>query len=257
MAQVGVARFFDRVVIDVNHVVEHAHRRSDGFLQLDVVQHGSDAAAAAGSFASGSGHQMLQQVDRAQVAHRCFRVAGVECDLGAQVAGVHDTRVLLRRADVAGILEGDPRMPGFKQHGEHLAPQVGCLHCAGWLDLAALRLGLVDYVGAFKLGPKFVVQVGHVVGREQGPLAFFHHAAHEKVGNPVGGVHVVGAAAVVTRVLAQFQKLFNVKVPGFQVGANRALAFAALVDGDRCVVDHFEKWDNALRFAVGSLDVAA
>ena len=35
--------------------------------------------------------------------------------------------VPLGRADVAGVLEGDPRMPGLEQHREHLAPEVGGL----------------------------------------------------------------------------------------------------------------------------------
>ena len=91
MAQVGVPRFFHGVVIDVNHIVQHAHRRGDGFLQLGVIQH---QGAAVHTF--GSGFQMLQQIDRAQIAHRSFRVAGVERDLGAQVAGVHHANMLLR-----------------------------------------------------------------------------------------------------------------------------------------------------------------
>jgi hypothetical protein len=50
---------------------------------------------------------------------------------------VHDADMLLRRAQVAGILEGDPRMPGLEQHGQHLAPQLHSrklleqLHLAG------------------------------------------------------------------------------------------------------------------------------
>jgi len=37
VAQVGVARFFHGVVVDVDHVVEHAHRRLDGALELVVI----------------------------------------------------------------------------------------------------------------------------------------------------------------------------------------------------------------------------
>ncbi len=65
------------------------------------------------------------------------------------------------------------------------------------------------------------------------------------------------AAAIVARVLAQFQKLFNVEVPGFQIGADRALALAALVHCHRGVVDHFEEGHDTLALAVGALDVAA
>ena len=67
----------------------------------------------------------------------------------------------------------------------------------------------------------------------------------------------MGAPAVIPGVFAQFQKLFDVQVPGLEVGADRALALAALVDGYRGVVDHLQEWHNALGFAVGSLDMGA
>jgi hypothetical protein len=38
VTQVGVAGFFDSVIVDVDHIVEHAHRGVDGFLELVVVQ---------------------------------------------------------------------------------------------------------------------------------------------------------------------------------------------------------------------------
>ena len=208
-------------------------------------------------FAVGAVFQVLGQVDRAQVADRGFGVAGVERDLGAQVGAVNHAGVLLWAAHVASVLEGDPRVAGFKQHGEHLAPQVGGGHLARGLDLATRGFGFVDHIGFFEVGTKQVVQVGHVVGREQGPLAFFHHALHEQVGDPVGRVHVVGASAVIAGVLAQLQEFFDVQVPSFQVGADRAFALAALVDGHGRVVDHFEEGHHALRFAVGAFDVGA
>ena len=83
------------------------------------------------------------QVDRAEVAHRDLVGAGVQRDLGAQVARVHDADVLLRRAHVAGVLERDPRMPGLEQHRQHPAPQVGRRDLLEQLDLAARRLVLV------------------------------------------------------------------------------------------------------------------
>ena len=91
--------------------------------------------------------------------------------------------------------------------------------------------------------------------RVQSPA--FHDPLHEQVGHPVGGVHVVRAAAVVAGVLAQLEELLDVEVPGFEVGADRALALAALVDGDGRVVDHLEERHHALALAVGALDVAA
>src|SRR6267142_447251 len=48
--------------------------------------------------------------------------------------------VLLRAAQVAGILEGDPGMPRLEQHRQHLAPQVHRRHLLVELELAARRL---------------------------------------------------------------------------------------------------------------------
>ena len=65
------------------------------------------------------------------------------------------------------------------------------------------------------------------------------------------------AATVIASVLAQFQKLFNVQMPGFQVSAHRALSLAALIDRDRCVIDDLQEWHHPLGFTVGAFDVAA
>ena len=165
--------------------------------------------------------------------------------------------MLLRRTHVARILESDPGMAGFKQHRQHLAPQVGGRHLSRGLDLAPLGLLLVSDVGFLEVLAEPVVQVGAIRGREQRPVSFFHHPAHEQIGYPVRGVHVVGATTVIPGVLAQFEKLFDVKMPGFQVGADRPLAFAALVDGDGGVIHHLQEGNHALGFTVGALDVRA
>ncbi len=167
------------------------------------------------------------------------------------------TGVLLRAAQVAGVLEGQPRVAGFEQHAEHLAPQVGGTHFLVQFQLAVLGQRFVVLVALFEGLAGQVVKVRHVGGREQGPLAVFEHALHEQVWNPVRGVHVVGAAAVVTGVLAQFEEFLDIQMPGFQVAADRALAFAALVDRNGGIVDDFEEGHNALALAVGALDIGA
>ena len=243
MPQVGVARLLHRVVVDVDDVVEHAHRGGHGALELGMV----DRAVL----------DVVHQVHRAEVADRDLGRPGVERDLGAQVARMHHARMLLRRAHVAGVLEGDPGMAGLEQHRQHLAPQVGGAHGLEQLDLAARGLGLVGGVGLLEGAAELVVQVGAGGGREQRPVAAFHDPAHEQVGHPVGGVHVVRAPAVVAGVLAQLEELLDVEVPGLEVGADRALPLAALVDGDGGVVDHLQERHHALALAVGALDVAA
>jgi hypothetical protein len=64
-------------------------------------------------------------------------------------------------------------------------------------------------------------------------------------------------AAVVAGVLAQLEELLEVEVPGLEVGADRALALATLVDGHGGVVHHLQERHHALALAVGALDVAA
>src|SRR5690606_36463383 len=46
------------------------------------------------------------------------------------------------------------------------------------------------------------------------------------------------------------------EVPGLKIGADRSLAFPALVDGDRCVVGDLEEGDHTLAPAIGTVDVA-
>jgi hypothetical protein len=198
-----------------------------------------------------------EHVDRAEVAHGDLGLARVERDLGAEVARVDRADVLLRRAHVAGVLERDPRMPGLEEHREHLAPQLHRGKLLVELQLAARGLVLVALVRLLERVAELVVQVGHVGRREQRPVAAFHHAFHEQVGNPVRRVHVVRAPAVVAGVLAQLEELLDVEVPALEVRADRALALAALVDRDRGVVDDLQERHHALALAVGALDVRA
>ena len=239
--EVGIARLRHRVVVDVDNVIEHAHGDLDGLFQLGGVELAVD--------------DVVRQVDRAQVAHGDFVGVGVQGDLGAQVRAVDHAHVLLRAAQVARVFEGQPWVAGFEQHGEHLAPQVFGLDGLEQLDLAVLGQGFVVLVALFEGFTGQVVQVWHFAWAEQGPLAVVEHALHEQVRDPVGGVHVVGAATVVTGVLTQLDELFDVHVPGFQVGTHSAFALAALVYCNSGVVDHFEERHHALRLAVGAFDV--
>jgi outer membrane receptor for Fe3+-dicitrate len=113
-------------------------------------------------------------------------------------------------------------------------------------DFATVGLFLVGQVGSFEFGTVEIVQLRHFAGREQCPLAFLGDAFHEQVGNPVGGVHVVRAAALLAGVFAQVEEILDVQVPGFEIGAHRALALAALVDRDRGIVGDLEERHHAL-----------
>jgi hypothetical protein len=197
------------------------------------------------------------EVHRAEVADGDLIVGGVQANLGAQVGAVHHADVALRAAQVAGVLEGHPGVPGLEQHREHLAPQVDGLDLLEHLDLAARGLRLVLGVALREGLADEVVQVAGLAGREQRPVALLHHPLHEQVGDPVGGVHVVRAPAVVAGVLAQLDELLDVDVPGLEIGADRALAFSSLIDCDRRVVRHLQERDHTLALAVGALDVGA
>ncbi|MNC88112.1 hypothetical protein D3C83_38990 [compost metagenome] len=63
--EVGVARLVDVVEVEIDDVVEHAHRGADRALQLLHVH------------AAGGGIEVRRHVDRAQVAHRNLVRAGI------------------------------------------------------------------------------------------------------------------------------------------------------------------------------------
>ncbi len=242
VAEVGVLRLRHRVVVDVDHVIEHAHGGVHGALQLGGIEVAVD--------------DVVRQVDRAQVANGDFVLVGVQGDLGAQVRAVDHADVLLRAAQVARVFESQPWVAGFEEHGQHLAPQVFGLDGLEQLDLArVLGQRFVVLVALFEGLTGQVVQVRYFGWREQGPLAVIEDTLHEQVRDPVGGVHVVGTTTIVTGVLAQLDELFDVHVPGFQVGTHSAFALATLVHGHSGVVHYFEERHHALRLAVGALDV--
>ncbi|MQM38977.1 hypothetical protein KBTX_02998 [wastewater metagenome] len=241
VAQVGAARGGHRVVVDVDDVVEHAHGGGDRALQPLVIQ--------------GTVIDVGGEVHRAQVAHGDLVVRGVEGDLGAEIGAVHHAGVLLRRAQVARILEGDPRVAGLEQHGEHAPPQLHRRYPPGGTHLPALRRGLVVAVACLEGLAGEVVQVRDLVRGEQCPLPLLVDALHEQVRHPAGGVHVVGTATLVAGVLAQLEEVLDVPVPDLQVRTHRALALAALVHRDGGVVGDLEEGHHALGGAVGATDV--
>ena len=92
MLQVGMTSFGDGVVVDIDDVIEHAHRGLDGSAQFVMIQCIARAAVSIHSNLV----QMREQIDRPEIAHGDFSRAGIECDLGAEVAGMHHPDMLLR-----------------------------------------------------------------------------------------------------------------------------------------------------------------
>jgi len=188
MPKVRGARLRRRVEVDVDDVVEHPHRQRHRLAQCPVVEASADDVA--------------RQVHRAEVAHGRLVGAGVERDFRAQVRAVDDAGVILRRPDVARILEGDPRMPRFEEHRQHLAPQRRGRYRPVQVQLATNGAGLGLAVARRERPAVDLVQVGHLVGREERPRPVGLDALHEQVGDPHRRVHVVGAAALVAGVAA-------------------------------------------------------
>ena len=108
--RVRALRRLGRVIIDVDDVIEHAHDHANRRLQLRVI----DRAVLP---------QMVRDVDRRQVADGHFLHARVERDLRAEIGIVDDADMVLRRADIGRVLEGDPGMTGLEERLDHLLPE--------------------------------------------------------------------------------------------------------------------------------------
>ena len=250
MLQVGVARLLDRVVVDVDDVVEHAHRgaRWSSAAWRGRAHHAVGRRPCAASRLTEPRLQTAISVSLVLSVISVHRLE--ECTTPTCCCGERTLQASLN------VIHG---MAGLEQHREHACATA---RLAGMLleqlDLAARRPCPRSARRPPRTSrPNRSCRSGHVGRREQRPVAAFHHALHEQVGNPVRRVHVVRAAAVVAGVLAQLEELLDVEVPRLEVRAHRALALAALVDGHGRVVDHLEEGHHALRLAVGALDVAS
>ena len=83
------------------------------------------------------------------------------------------------------------------------------------------------------------MQIRCVGWRKERPVSALSHTFHEQIGNPVCRVHVVSPTTVVAGVFAELKELFDIKVPGFKISANRAFSLTALVNGYSGVIDYF------------------
>ena len=124
--QVRAARLRDGVEIDVDDVVEHPHRGRDRALQP-----ARDRARRRATWSSRLTEPRLQTATSSSEVLSVISVQRFdECTT---------PHMLLRRAQVAGVLERDPRMPGLEQHGQHAPPQIDGAHLLGDAHLAARR----------------------------------------------------------------------------------------------------------------------
>ena len=123
-------------------------------------------------------------------------------------------------------------------------------------DLAITRLLLVVLVPLLERLSNQIVKVWRVIGTEQSPILVFRDSLHKQIGDPIRCVHVMRTPTIVASVFAKVQKLFNVQVPCFQIRANRAFAFTALINSYRRVADDFQKRNRTLALTIGAFDMA-
>ena len=105
------------------------------------------------------------------------------------------------------------------------------------LERASVKLRQIRRIAGSEERPGGVLRQNAVRDRLQ-PL-------HEQVGNPVGRIHVMRAPPVVPGLLAQIEKVLDVRMPKLQIGAERAGPLAALIHGDGDIVADLQKWDDA------------
>ena len=99
-----------------------------------------------------------------------------------------------------------------------------------------------------------IVQIRRLVGREESPVAVGLDPLHEQVRHPSqSGCRGCGGDR--RRCSCAGRGILRCPGPGLQIGADRALALATLVDGDRGVVGDLQERHHALALAVGALDV--
>jgi len=151
VAEVGDLGGLGRVEVDVDDVIEGADGDRDGLTEHRMV----DAAI---------GLEVRVEDDGAQIADGGLLGTRVERDLGAEIGGVDDADVILRGADVAGVLEGDPRVAGLEDHPEHLLPEFDGRHLLAE-DLTLLSTSLVSDVALLEIGAEGLVQVRSLVGK--------------------------------------------------------------------------------------------
>ncbi|MNV40209.1 hypothetical protein D3C71_1318100 [compost metagenome] len=247
---VGDGGLRHRQLVEVDHVVEHAH--------LDRHQ----ALQHVGGQQVRGGRHRAAQVDRRQVAHH--EIAGlfgrhdlvaadhlldhaggahVLQDLGAQVAGVDAAGMLVRvlpvhfipveHEGIAGLqlADHDPLEQVDGLDGAPADPFVGHALLVLLAEAALAALLIMEVLQVPALDPLHLIRV------EQIPVAAPFHRFHEQVRQAHRGEHIVRAQALVAVVQAQIEKSLDVAVPDIQIHRDRALALAQLVHAYRGVVE--------------------
>ena len=148
---------FSRVEVDVDDVIERPDRDSDCFSKSFKIERAvvSDVCI---------------ENDRPKIANGRLFLAAVESDLGAKIRRVDHSDVVLRRAQVARILEGKPWVAGLEERLEHFLPEIDGRDRTS-VDFALLGETFVMEVALLELTAVGVMQVRDLVGAEKRPVA--------------------------------------------------------------------------------------
>ena len=165
MLHVRVARLRSGVEININHIIQHTDRRTNSLgnkllVELTILK-------------------VSSKIHRTKIAYSSFLGTGVQENLGAEIGAVHHARVILRRADIGGILESDPRMARLEEAHQYLAPEILGFHSLEELNLARFGHGLVFLVAFLERRAVEIVQILHIARTEEGPLTLLLHTLHE------------------------------------------------------------------------------
>mmetsp|Transcript_20190 Transcript_20190/g.56240 ORF Transcript_20190/g.56240 Transcript_20190/m.56240 type:complete len:301 (+) Transcript_20190:1449-2351(+) len=248
VAEVGAACGLDRVVVDVDDLVQVAGHAGSDLCQLLKVKEpvlsvqGADELLGLTHWVHVLFAHKAWQRNGCQVAHSRLLRAGVLNDLSAQVGALDGAQVLLVGLAVAAVLEQHVRVASLDLGLQDGEPQL-----LGTYHPACTPHALILLVQLVKLLSPAVCQALSLIGTEQGPLAVGLHTAHEQVIDPQAIEQVSGTGLFLAMVLAQVQPVKDVTVPGLQVDGESALALAATLVHIPCsVVEHPQHGHDAV-----------
>ena len=205
MTTVGCFGRFGWVEIDVDHIIESADGNLNGIPELFVVE-----------------ISILIKVgvehDGTEITDGGLFFARVECNFSAEVGAVDDAAMVLRAAHIAGIFEGNPWVTRLEDHAEHGLPEI---ECGAFLpkNFTALGHGFIFAVAVFEGFTIEVVEIRALVRAKECPFLTTFHPFHEEVGDPVGRIHVMSSAAVVSGIFTKLEEIVDVVVPCLEVSA--------------------------------------
>jgi hypothetical protein len=233
VAHVGALGGLGRVEIDVDDVVERAHRDADGLAELLVVE-----------------RAVGLEVMESRMTEPRLQTAVSSLDVFS-VISVQRLEEWMTPAWSCGerTLQGSLKVI----HGWPVSKSIESIFFQSsrasilcpWI-LPSSASFLVVEVELLELLAVGLVQIGHLVGAEERPGAAGLHALHEQVGIQLA-VFMSWVRRRSSPVLRRSSRNSKMSLcQDLEVGAAGALALAALVDGDELVVVELEEGDDAL-----------